>query len=373
MSENKQKKDHYKTLDIKSNASDSDIKKAYKKMCLKWHPDKAPQKNQEKKEEFGKMFKNIKEAYKILSDPLKRDKYDNPPGEYFQGDMYRNRQPNNGKKEFTFGAGGMGDIFSTFFGGMSGDNSTNTKSNNPNNPNNFASSKSKNFNSKDFEKAFDIPFFKNNNGTQNNKNYNNQEDYSDDSESEYEDSHTESPVQCENTKETLDCTVDDLINGASIKFNFKRKIKRGNRLINKNEKITVEIPINVDVSEPIIIKNMGSLSNKNMIAGDLELKLNVKPYKKYKLVGNDLYYTIDIDIKKAIKGFTKTITCLDGDKLQLTVPPMKTSTKEINVNNKGLNGKDLIINFNVDFAFFFDGKINNINDDESISNDTSQK
>ena len=90
-------------------------------------------------------------------------------------------------------------------------------------------------------------------------------------------------------------------------------------------------------------------------------------------MGNNLYYTIDVDIKKAIKGFTKTITCLDGDKLQLTIPPMKTSTKEIKVDNKGLNGNELIINFNIDFSFFFDKNFANIDNDDLNLHDESEK
>ena len=64
--------DYYKILDVSKDANESEIKKAYRKMALKWHPDK----NTENKEEAEEKFKNISKAYQILSDPLKRQQYD---------------------------------------------------------------------------------------------------------------------------------------------------------------------------------------------------------------------------------------------------------------------------------------------------------
>ena len=65
-------KDFYDTLGISRGASDSEIKKAYRKLAMKWHPDK----NQDNKEAAEKKFKAVSEAYEVLSDPKKKDKYD---------------------------------------------------------------------------------------------------------------------------------------------------------------------------------------------------------------------------------------------------------------------------------------------------------
>lgn len=63
-------KDYYSILGIEKGASDEDIKKAYRKQALKWHPDKNKSPHAEEK------FKEVAEAYEVLSDPKKRDIYD---------------------------------------------------------------------------------------------------------------------------------------------------------------------------------------------------------------------------------------------------------------------------------------------------------
>ena len=97
--------DYYKILGVPSNADDETIKKAYKKLALKWHPDR----HQDDKEEAEKMFKEIGEAYACLSDPQKRARYD------AGGD----------DMDFDSGMGGMGgmggidlsELFASVFGG----------------------------------------------------------------------------------------------------------------------------------------------------------------------------------------------------------------------------------------------------------------
>ena len=69
------KKDYYKVLGIEKAASDKDIKNAYRKLALKWHPDKNNE-SDEQKAQAEKMFKNVSEAYAILSDPEKRRQHD---------------------------------------------------------------------------------------------------------------------------------------------------------------------------------------------------------------------------------------------------------------------------------------------------------
>lgn len=70
------RKDFYKILGVSQNATEPEIKKAYKKLALKYHPDRHASKTEEEKAQAEAMFKDIGEAYAILSDPQKRQRYD---------------------------------------------------------------------------------------------------------------------------------------------------------------------------------------------------------------------------------------------------------------------------------------------------------
>src|SRR3569832_2541384 len=102
------KRDYYEVLGVGKNASDEDIKKAYRKLAMKYHPDRNPDsKGSEEK------FKEAKEAYEMLSDPGKKEAYDR----YGHAGV----DPNMGGAGFGGGAGGfadaVGDIFGDIFGG----------------------------------------------------------------------------------------------------------------------------------------------------------------------------------------------------------------------------------------------------------------
>ena len=87
--------DYYEILGVKKDATEAEIRKAYRKLALKWHPDKNP----DNKEEAEEKFKKINEAYSVLSDKNKRNQYD------------------HGGIHFDFGGFNADDIFKDFFGG----------------------------------------------------------------------------------------------------------------------------------------------------------------------------------------------------------------------------------------------------------------
>jgi len=111
-------KDYYKILGVSKSSSADEIKKAYRKMALKYHPDR----NQGDKQAEAK-FKEVSEAYAVLSDPEKKKQYDMFGSEgftrrYSQEDIFRDFDVGSIFKEFGFGGGGRGqNIFSQFFGG----------------------------------------------------------------------------------------------------------------------------------------------------------------------------------------------------------------------------------------------------------------
>lgn len=114
--------DYYKILGVDKNASQDDIKKAYRKLARKYHPDLNPN-----DKEAHKKFQQINEAHEVLSDPDKRKKYDQYGKDWQHADQFeqaRQRQyqraPGGGPEEFftgEFGEGAFSDFFESLFGG----------------------------------------------------------------------------------------------------------------------------------------------------------------------------------------------------------------------------------------------------------------
>ncbi|XP_041514742.1 dnaJ homolog subfamily B member 6 [Microtus oregoni] len=104
--------DYYEVLGVQRHASPEDIKKAYRKQALKWHPDKNP----ENKEEAERKFKQVAEAYEVLSDAKKRDIYDKYSKEGLNGGGGGGSHFNS-PFEFGFTFRNPDDVFREFFGG----------------------------------------------------------------------------------------------------------------------------------------------------------------------------------------------------------------------------------------------------------------
>lgn len=111
----KQDKDYYKILGVEKNATEDEIKKAFRKQAVKWHPDKWANSSEEEKKKAEEMFKNIAEANEILSDPNKRQRYDNGTLDFeesgFNVDPFEvfNRMRTDGFGGFNFGGFGFGN------------------------------------------------------------------------------------------------------------------------------------------------------------------------------------------------------------------------------------------------------------------------
>ncbi|XP_028833944.1 dnaJ homolog subfamily B member 6a isoform X1 [Denticeps clupeoides] len=116
--------EYYQVLGVQKHASPDDIKKAYRKLALKWHPDKNP----DNKEEAERRFKEISEAYEVLSDVNKRSTYDRygkdglagGGGQYHNGDHFSGgftfRNPDDVFREFFGGRDPFADLFGDPFG-----------------------------------------------------------------------------------------------------------------------------------------------------------------------------------------------------------------------------------------------------------------
>jgi molecular chaperone DnaJ len=114
------KRDYYEILGISKNASAEDIRKSYREMALKFHPDRVPV---EQKKEAEERFKEVSEAYAVLSDSAKRDLYDKYghsgiDQKYAQEDIFKGADFSSIFREMGGGYGSGGSIFEEIFGDL---------------------------------------------------------------------------------------------------------------------------------------------------------------------------------------------------------------------------------------------------------------
>ena len=106
------KRDFYEVLGVSKTASEAEIKKAYRKLAKKYHPDSNPN-----DAVAAERFKEINEAYDVLSDPEKKKMYDQFGSADYQGGQGPFGGANGGYQEFHFEGGDMDDILKNIFGG----------------------------------------------------------------------------------------------------------------------------------------------------------------------------------------------------------------------------------------------------------------
>jgi len=265
--------DYYKTLGVAKNASAEDIKKAYRKLARKLHPDVNPN-----DKEAHKKFQQINEAHEVLSDPEKRKKYDQYGENWKHADQYeqaRQQQQQYGGGGFGgFGGGGFGSNFGgeeyTYSGGEEGGFS-------------------------DFFESL----FGGARGRRNQAKYRGQ-DYNAELQLSLSDAYT-------THKQTL------TING-------------------KNVRIT--IPAGVENGQQIKLKGYGSPGANGGPNGDLFITFIIKNNTAFRREGNDLYKTEDVDLYTALLGGEKTIDTLSG-KIKLKVNPETQNGTKIRLKGKG--------------------------------------
>lgn len=297
--------DYYKILELNKTATYDDIKKSYKKLSFKYHPDK--NKSKDANDKYIKILK----AYEVLSNSEKKKEYDNSLN--FK---------NNYKEKFS--KNDFEDLFSSF-SSFSQNIQTNQKSYNYQ----TKSSSKTNFNmpnNTDFDEIFNNDFFK-----KNTKNfYENKNNYEDNEINE---------DNIKTTKYYYKCSIKDIFLKNEFKFEFNRKVK--NNTI--KEIIKFKIPKSFNYNESIKIKNMGN-DNQN-----LEIFLDILSFNNFTIENNNLIYYCDITIDKAIKGFSKTITMLNNEKIKIKINSFYNSNYIYKVPKKGINNQDLFIKFNIDF------------------------
>lgn len=318
-------KDYYEVLGLEKGASEEDIKKAFRKLAIKYHPDK----NRGNKEAEEK-FKEINEAYQVLSDPEKKANYDR----FGTADF-------NGQGGFgDFGGGGgfgdfgdLGDIFSSFFGGGFGGGG----SRNPNAPER----------GNDLEYSITLTFEEAVFGTKKDINLTRNE--------ECDTCHGTGAKAGTSAKTCDKCggtgqirvqrntplgsfvtqTTCDKCRGKGKIIDQPCSDCHGSGTAKKRRKITVNVPAGVDTGNVIPLRGQGEHGKNGGPAGDLYINIKVMPSKEFKRKGFDIYYDTHISFPKAAMGTEIAVPTIDGD-VKYTVPAGTQSGTVFRLRGKGV-------------------------------------
>lgn len=290
--------DYYKILGVDKNAKDDDLKKAYRKLAMKWHPDKNP----DNKKEAEAKFKQISEAYDVLSDPEKRAIYDQYGEEGLKGGVPPPDAGGPGGASFFSSGGGPtsfrfstrspDDIFAEFFGfsspfgGMGGGGGG-------------SGMRGSRFSSGIFGDDI-FGSFGEGGGGGGSMNFQG------------------APRKAPPIENKLPCTLEELYKGTTKKMKISREIlDASGKTMTVEEILTIEIKPGWKKGTKITFPEKGN-EQPGIIPADLVFIIDEKPHKVFTRDGNDLVVTQKISLVEALTGYTIDLTTLDGR--SLTIP-----------------------------------------------------
>ncbi|MDU7441712.1 MAG: molecular chaperone DnaJ, partial [Clostridium sp.] len=294
-------KDYYEVLGLQKGASDDEIKRAFRKLAVKYHPDRN-QGNAEAEEKF----KEINEAYQILSDPEKKAKYDQFGSAAFDGTGGFNGGGFGGFDGFDMG--GFGDIFESFFGGGGG---SSRRRNGPVRGNDIEYTVTLTFEEAVFGVEKEISITRSENC-----------EHCSGSGAEPGTNVKTCPTcggsgQVRVQRQTplgsfVSTTTCDQCGGTGKVIEDPCPDCKGKGTVRKNRKITVKIPAGVDTGNIIPLRGQGEQGANNGPSGDLYIRVNVAPSKIFRREGSDIYYDYKISMAKAALGAEITVPTVDG-------------------------------------------------------------
>lgn len=278
-----QYRDYYKILNVSKNASQDEIKKAYRNLAREYHPDVNPDDpNAEEK------FKDINEAYQVLSDQDKRDKYDRFGSQWKQyqqnggraedfdwsqwagqaqhgGAQYRTVSQEEFEQMFGGGLGGFSDFFETLFGGVSG------------------------------ARTARRPAGQRSPGVQ---------------------------MRGRDIEHPVEITLEEAFHGTTRLLTFE-----------DGHRIEASIPPGVKTGSKIRLSGQGSGGTQR--AGDLYLKIKVRSHSAFNRKGDDLKINQPVDFFTALLGGETTVSTVDKS-VKLTIPPETDSGKTFRLKGLGM-------------------------------------
>ena len=327
------KRDYYEVLGVSKSASADEIKKAYRKLAVKYHPDKNPG-----DKEAEEKFKEAAEAYSILSDPDKKAKYD----------QFGHAGVDGAGPDFSGGFGNLNDILNDLFGGAFGGG--------------FGGFS-----------GFGGGFGGGRSGQRQQRVYRGRdirvrvkltlEEIAKGAEKEISIEKSVPCTECggkgaKNSSDIKTCSacngtgqVQRVVNslfGQTVTYSTCQQCGGegkvitnpcrncgGTGLVRKRETIKVKIPAGVEAGMQLTIQGEGHAAKNNGINGDLLVVIEEQEHPDFKREGNNLFYTKIISIPEAILGAEVEIPCIDGTQ-KVKVEAGTQSGTVIRLKNKGL-------------------------------------
>ena len=300
------KRDYYEVLGVDKNADDATIKKAYRQQAKKYHPDLNPG-----DKEAETKFKEVNEAYEVLSDSDKKSRYD----QFGHAGVDPNFGAGGGGFGGGFGGfsdfGDLGDIFGSFFGGGFGGG---TRRSNPNAPRR----------GNDATASIILSF----------------EEAAKGCEKEVEFSHVENCSECGGSGAAKGTTATTCsrcngsghimatqrtafgvmqtqqvcpeCNGKGKKIDTPCSKCKGNGRVRIRRKHTVNIPAGIDDEQMLNVRGQGDAGVNGGPTGDLRINVNVRPHPIFERRGFDVYCEIPVTFVQATLGDEITVPTLDG-------------------------------------------------------------
>mgnify|MGYP001411140603 CR=1 FL=1 len=273
--------DYYKLLGVEKSATPEEIKKAYRKLALKYHPDR----NKGNKE-AEEQFKKISEAYAVLSDKEKRQQYDSFGSagfqqRYSQEDIFRNADLGDILREFGINFGGGGR---TTFRSSGGGNI--------------------------FEEMFRQP------GAGGRASHG------------FQDFRQQQQVKGTDLSLEMPITLNEVLTGAEKTISLGRGAAA--------EKVSVKIPAGIETGKKLRISGKGSPSPMGGPPGDLYLLIKVEPHPVYTREGSHLTMDLQIPYSSAVLGAEVEVPTLEGKQLKVKVPPGCQPQAKLRLRKHGL-------------------------------------
>jgi curved DNA-binding protein len=273
-------RDYYKVMGVERDATQDEIKRAYRKLARQYHPDVSKESDAEQR------FKEVGEAYAVLKDPEKRTAYDQLGADWKKGQDFK--PPPNWDQGFEFhggdssGVGGeeFSDFFETLFG--RGD---------------FRGG---------FTRADHRPF----------------------------------TARGEDTFARIVVDLEDSYRGATRSITLKHTEMGDNgRPSLRNRTLNVKIPKGVRPGQHIRLAKQGSAGAGGGESGDLLLEIAFRPHTKFQVEGKDVYLNLRVAPWEAELGASVTTPTPTGD-VELRIPPHSKSGRKLRLKGRGLPGKE---------------------------------